>query len=146
MADTRMNRAEREDFLAAPRIGVLSIPQPADKPAPPLAAPVWYDYTKGGALWLLTGPNSAKGKLLVVNGKVTLVAQQEAMPYAYVSVECTVADIREANETDNLEMAHRYLGKEMGDAYAKSNTGNVSVRVELSIDRWLTVDYAKMSL
>jgi len=145
MADTRMTQAEREAFLAAPRIGVLSIPRPTAN-EPPLSAPVWYDYSSGGELWLLTGPNSAKGKLLKANGSVTLVAQQEAMPYAYVSVECTVTDIREANGTDSREMAHRYLGTETGDAYVKANTGNISVRVALRIDRWLTVDYAKTSL
>ncbi len=145
MADTRMTQAEREAFLAAPRIGVLSIPRPTES-QPPLSAPVWYDYHKGGELWLLTGPNSAKGKLLTLNGAVTMVAQQEAMPYAYVSAECTVTDIREATESDNREMAHRYLGPETGDAYVQANTGNVSIRVALRIDRWLTVDYAKTSL
>jgi len=68
------------------------------------------------------------------------------MPYAYVSVECTVSDIRDANETDNRAMAHRYLGTEMGNAYVKANTGNHSIRVALRIDRWLTVDYAKTAL
>lgn len=145
MADTRMNRAEREEFLAAPRIGVISIPRQANTQAP-LTAPIWYDYEKGGELSFLTGPNSAKGKLLEPNGRVTLVAQQEAMPYAYVSVECTVTDIRESTEEEDRTMAHRYLGAEMGDAYVQANSGSESVRVALRADRWLTVDYSKMSL
>ncbi len=146
MADTRMSREQREEFLAAPRIGVLSIPRPPEENGPPLSAPVWYEYTKGGELWFLTGPTSAKGKLLGLNSRVTMVAQQEAMPYAYVSVECTVTDIHQASDDDSSHMAHRYLGSEMGDAYTSANAGSVSVRVNLRPDRWLTVDYAKMSL
>jgi hypothetical protein len=111
---------------------------------------VWYDYNpnsvKGGVLWFLTGPTSAKGKLLDLNTRVTMVAQQEEMPYAYVSVECTVIEMGEASDADTQDMALRYLGIEMGEAYARANAGSVSARVGLRIDRWLTVDYAKMSL
>lgn len=143
MSDTRMTTAEREQFLAAPRIGVLSIPR---SEGPPLAAPVWYDYTPGGELWFLTGPTSAKGKLLEVTTPVTLVAQSEAMPYAYVSVECTVAQRREATAEESRHMANRYLGEEMGLAYVTANAGSVSAKLSLQPNRWLTVDYAKMSL
>lgn len=143
MTDTRMTQSERETFLAAPRIGVLSIPRAE---GPPLSAPVWYDYTPGGALWLLTGPASAKGKLLERETPVTLVAQSEAMPYAYVSVECRVADLQEASTDDSRHMAYRYLGEEMGAAYVAANAGSVSVKITLQPKRWLTVDYAKMSL
>jgi len=143
MPDLRMTQDERENFLAAPRIGVVSIPR-AD--GPPLSAPVWYEYSKGGALWFLTGPMSKKGKLLGLQTPVTLVAQQEEMPYAYVSVECTVSDMRQASDDDSLYMATRYLGKENGVAYTKANSGNVSIKLTLEPHRWLTVDYAKTSL
>ena len=143
MPDTRMTKDEREEFLAAPRIGVVSIPR-AD--GPPLSAPVWYEYTKGGDLWFLTGPMSAKGKLLGLQTPVTLVAQQEEMPYAYVSVECTVSDMRQASDDESLHMATRYLGEEMGIGYTRANSGSVSIKLTLEPHRWLTVNYAKMSL
>ncbi len=143
MTDTRMTQTEREAFLAAPRIGVLSIPRAE---GPPLSAPVWYEYSAGGELWFLTGPTSAKGKLLRPETAVTLVAQSEAMPYAYVSVECKVSDLREASAEESRHMANRYLGEEMGAAYVTANAGSVSVKITLQPNRWLTVDYAKMSL
>ncbi len=143
MPDTRMTKDEREEFLAAPRIGVLSIPRPGN---PPLSAPVWYEYAKGGELWFLTGPMSAKGKLLSLQTPVTLVAQQEAMPYAYVSVECMVTDMRQATDEESLHIATRYLGAEMGAAYARANAGSVSIKLTLDPKRWLTVNYAKMTL
>ena len=144
MADTRMDQQERETFLADLHVGVLSIPRPD---GPPLAAPIWYDYEPGGDIWLLTGPTSRKGRLLSEGTRVSLVAQTEAAPYAYVSVEGTVTEIRQAEaEADLRPMARRYLGEEMGDAYTAANTGNDSVRLAIRPDRWLTVDYAKAGL
>lgn len=45
-----------------------------------------------------------------------------------------------------LAMAERYLGEEMGKAYAAASTGAGSnVVVRLKAQNWLTVDYAKSS-
>lgn len=143
MADTRMSVKEREAFLAGLHVGVLSIPRAE---GPPLAAPIWYDYEPGGQIWLLTGPDSQKGRLLQKGTAVSLVAQQEDLPYAYVSVEGTVTEIRPCDRNaDTGHMARRYLGEEMGNAYAKANENDNSVRVSIQPQRWLTVDYAKSS-
>lgn len=139
MADTLMTQSEREAFLADLHVGVLAIPSAGA----PLTAPIWYDYEPGGDIWILTGPTSKKGQLLKEGLQVTLVAQQEAMPYAYVSVEGTVTAIGEPKDGDTLHMATRYLGEEMGSGYAESNADNGSVRVHVRPDRWLSVDYAK---
>jgi PPOX class probable F420-dependent enzyme len=141
MADTRMSREEREAFLAELHVGVLAIPRPS---GPPLTAPIWYDYVPGGEIRILTGPESMKGRLLEERLEVTLVAQNETPPYAYVSVEGTVTGIRPADEaTDARPMARRYLGEQMGDAYSDANAGRESVLVSIRPDRWLTVDYGK---
>lgn len=143
-SDTRMTEREREAFLADLHVGVLSIPRAAGKA--PLSAPVWYDYEAGGELWLLTGPDSLKGRLLKTGTPVTLVAQTEAPPYAYVSVEGTVTEIRPADiEADTRPMARRYLGEETGDAYTAATRDSSSVRIAIRPDRWLTVDYGKSS-
>lgn len=104
MADTRMTQSERESFLAGLHVGVLSIAQP-DSAQPPLSAPIWYDYQLAGEIWLLTGKESRKGALLSEGTRVTLVAQQEALPYAYVSVEGVVSSIRPATMDDTRAMA-----------------------------------------
>lgn len=140
MADTRMSQSERERFLAALHVGVLSIPNPN---AAPLAVPIWYAYQPGGEIEVLTGPTSQKGRLLSEGVPVTLVAQQEALPYKYVSVEGTVSGIRPGTHEDTLSMAVRYLGDEQGRGYAEANAGNTSVLVSIRPERWLTVDYAK---
>lgn len=144
MADTRMTRQEREAFLADLHVGVISIPRPD---GPPLTVPIWYDYEPGGDIWVLTGPTSRKGKLLREGTQVSLVAQREALPYAYVTVEGTVTGIREADhEADLRPMARRYLGEEGGDAYTAANSDDNSVRLTIRPDRWLTVDYTQSGL
>ena len=140
MADTRMSQTEREAFLADLHVGVLAIPKDSGAP---LTAPIWYDYEPGGDIWVLLGPSSRKGKLITEGTQVTMVAQQEALPYAYVSVEGTVTSIKPQGDGDTLSMATRYLGEEMGKGYAQANAGGESVRVTIRPDRWLTVDYAK---
>ena len=142
MADTRMNQSERETFLAGLHVGVLSIAQP-DPAQPPLSAPIWYAYQPAGDISLLIGKESRKGALLSEGTRVTLVAQQEALPYAYVSVEGVVSSIRPATADDTRAMAQRYLGEEMGAGYAEANAGDNSVCVSIQPQRWLTVDYAK---
>lgn len=139
MADTRMTQAERESFLADLHVGVLAIPTAGA----PLTAPIWYDYEPGGDIWILTGPTSQKGQLLTEGLKVTMVAQQEALPYAYVSVEGTVTAVAPQADGETLHMATRYLGEEMGKHYAEANAAGDSVRVTIRPDRWLSVDYAK---
>jgi len=137
-----MTQSEREDFLAGLHVGILAIPNPDGAP---LTAPIWYGYQPGGEIEVLTGPESRKGKLLAEGVRVTLVAQQEALPYAYVSVEGTVSGIRPGTPDDTLAMATRYLGDEMGRGYAEANAANGSVMVNVRPERWLTVDYAKQS-
>ncbi len=139
MADNRMTRAEREAFLADLHVGVLAIPGDGA----PLTAPIWYDYEPGGDIWVLTGPESRKGRLLKKGLPVTLVAQREDLPYAYVSVEGTVTEIAPQGEGDTLHMATRYLGEALGRDYAQANAAGESVRVTIRPDRWLTVDYGK---
>lgn len=143
MSDTRMTQAEREDFLAGLHVGVLSIPR-ADRA--PLAAPIWYGYEPGGEIVVLTGPDSLKGRLLDIGAKVSMVAQREAPPYAYVSVEGSVTAAESGAHPEELRaLAHRYLGTELGDQYVTATSGRPELRVSIRPERWLTVDYAKAS-
>ena len=116
----RMTQQERQDFLAAPRIGVLSVHEEGHGP---LTAPVWYDYASGGDLWFLTGVASRKGRLLAEGTRISLCVQTEDRPYKYVSVEGPVVEISAADtERDLRPMARRYLGDEGGDRYTETAT------------------------
>ena len=136
-----MTQAEREGFLAEVHIGVLSIPEVGRGP---LTAPVWYGYEPGGDLWFVTGRGSRKGRLLHKGVRVSLCAQTEQPPYKYVSIEGPVcATIKADVEQDVRPLAHRYLGRELGDQYVESEAGGDSILVRIKPERWLSVDYGK---
>jgi len=138
---TRMTQQEKEAFLADLHVGVLSLPRDGRAP---LTVPVWYDYTPGGELWFLTGPESRKGRLLEVGGHLSLCAQTESPPYRYVSVEGVVTDIRPSDtEREGRPMARRYLGQAMGDRYTDEGSTDASITVRVRPERWLAVDYGK---
>lgn len=137
-----MSKEERERFLAEVHVGVISIDDPGRGP---LSAPIWYGYEPGGVLWIVTGKDSRKGKLLQQAKRFSLVAQQEAMPYKYVSVEGPITSLTDAPDKEDARvLAHRYFGKEMGDQYIEGMPGEANIVVRMSPERWLTVDYEKM--
>ena len=141
---TKMSQQEKQTFLADLHVGVLAINDPAHGP---LTVPVWYDYTPGGEVWFLTGPTSRKGKLLKKGSRVSLCAQTESPPYKYVSIEGPIVAIEAADrEKHGRPMAHRYLGKKMGDQYVGRDSAEASVVVRVRPEQWLAVDYSKMSL
>jgi nitroimidazol reductase NimA-like FMN-containing flavoprotein (pyridoxamine 5'-phosphate oxidase superfamily) len=140
---TAMTRAEREAFLADVHVGVLAI---ADDGRGPLAAPIWYAYEPGGDVWFVTGRDSRKGRRLAVARRASLVAQSEAPPYKYVSVEGPIVGIERPELEKHLRpLARRYLGDDLGDRYVEQTRGDAdeSVLVRIRPQRWLTVDYSK---
>lgn len=142
---TAMTRDERDAFLADLHVGVISIEQEG---APPLSAPIWYDYTPERGVWVLTAPGSVKGRCLEKAGRFTLVAQTEDPPtYQYVSVEGPIVETRPADiERDARPMARRYFGKEAGDAFVAATASEPSNVYVMRPERWRTVDYRKSEL
>jgi nitroimidazol reductase NimA-like FMN-containing flavoprotein (pyridoxamine 5'-phosphate oxidase superfamily) len=139
MADMDMTVDEREAFLADVHVGILSIAR-ADKG--PLALPIWYQYHDGEVLIGIDG-TSVKARLLRSAARATMTVQTEAPPYKYVMVEGPV--VIDTDHRDDLAMATRYLGPELGAWYATNNpSGSNSVVVRLRPERWLTCDFGKM--
>ena len=143
MATTRMTKSEREAFLAETRVGVISVAEPGRGP---LTVPVWFDYQPGGVVRFSTGGSSKKAALMRASGRLTLLVQTEAPPYKYASVEGPVRIVGAPDfERDIRAVAIRYLGKEMGEMYlaAAAAEQEGAVLVEMTPERWLTVDYSK---
>ena len=138
MADMTMTETERSEFLAAVRVGVLAIEHPGHGP---LALPIWYQWEDGQVLIGMDG-SSLKARLLRAAGRATMTVQTEAPPYQYVSVEGPVTVGAEAR--DNLAMATRYLGPELGQWYADNNPSTAdSVIARLTPEKWRTCDFGK---
>ncbi|MFN8643707.1 MAG: pyridoxamine 5'-phosphate oxidase family protein [Candidatus Binatia bacterium] len=144
MSALSMSRAEREAFLAATRVGVVSI---ADAARGPLTVPVWYRYTPGGTLRFVTGAGSRKATLLRAAGRAGFCVQSETPPYQYVSVEGPVTLGAPDPERDVRQTALRYLGDQMGAMYLAMMAADPepTVLVELTPERWYAVDYAKLA-
>ncbi|MCY4011550.1 MAG: pyridoxamine 5'-phosphate oxidase family protein [Gammaproteobacteria bacterium] len=135
---TTMTQPEKETFLAGLHVGVLSI---AREGRGPLTAPIWYGYAPGGDIRVMIGRNSRKARLLALGTRVSLCAQRESAPYAYVTAEGPVVKIEDGTGDDILELATRYLGPDEGRAYADSMPTGSSLTVTVRPETWLAVDY-----
>ena len=134
-----LSEAERQEFLAAKHVAVLSV---AADGRPPASVPIWDDYTPDGNIRINTGSASRKARLIERAGAVTLVVQHEEPPYQYVVVEGTVVDTTRPAPADVQEaIAIRYLGEEGGRAFVRSMEGVDEVLFTIRPDRWLTADF-----
>jgi nitroimidazol reductase NimA-like FMN-containing flavoprotein (pyridoxamine 5'-phosphate oxidase superfamily) len=139
-----MSEQERQEFLAGVHVGVMSIERAG---GPPLTVPIWYGYEPGGLVWIITGAESLKGKLLKAAQRFSLCAQTEEPPfYKYVSVEGPIVDVAPAElEADRRPLARRYFGPELGDAYVAGTGESGGLKFSMRPTRWWSVDYSKSS-
>jgi nitroimidazol reductase NimA-like FMN-containing flavoprotein (pyridoxamine 5'-phosphate oxidase superfamily) len=141
-----MTKDEREAFLAGLHVGVISV---AQGERAPLTIPIWYSYTPGGDVTILTGRGSRKAVLITQAATFSLCVQDEAPPYKYVAVEGPVVGIESADrERDTRAMARRYLGVAGGDRFLAQTAANATgesddVVIRMHPERWLTADYGK---
>lgn len=142
MSDQSMTESERQAFLAGVHVGVFAVER-AD--GPPLALPVWYSYEPGGDVVVLTSASSLKGRLAATAQRGSLVAQQEELPYKYVSIDgpIEIDELGADAQADVEPMAIRYLGEEMGKGYAAGGTAADEIRIRIRPERWFSVDYGK---
>ena len=149
MGELSMSRKEREEFLAETHVGVLSVAEEGGRA--PLSIPIWYRYEPGGAVHFITDNNSRKAALMKKAGRATLVAQNETLPYKYVTIEGPITITREYDRVRDIdEVAYRYLGREVGEMYLKSSAddyaGADNVLVKITPQRWGSADFSKLGL
>ena len=98
----------------------------------PLVAPVWF-IVEGGSLVFNTGSQTAKGRALARDPRVTLCVDVEEPPYAFVSVQGEAElseDPAELLRTATA-IAARYMGAERAGEFGKRNgvPGELVVRL-----------------
>ena len=142
----QMTRREREEFLAAPRVGVLSVASDDDRP--PLTVPLWYGYEPGGDISFFTGTQGRRARktgLIERAGKLSLSVQREEFPYRYVTVEGTVVRIDRPPRAERmLAVVRRYLPEEAAQGFVRAELerpGPELVLFTIRPDRWLTADF-----
>ena len=143
-----LTAAEREQFLAQPQVGVLSVAD-LDGDRPPLTVPVWYAYRPGGELTFFTGTQgqaARKTRLLERAGKLSFCVQQPEYPYKYVAVECTVTKADRSPAAEQVvAVASRYLPEDAAQGFAAAEVSHPTgtfVLFTARPDRWLSFDFA----
>jgi len=142
MGALTMTKQEREDFLAEGHVGVLAV----NADDAPVVTPIWYSYEPGGDIVVTTGTATSKAKALRTAGRASLCVQTEAAPYQYVVVEGPVSLSDGVDSHWRRDLARRYLGEVLGDAYYDSTMEHekTAVTVRLTPETWRTTDYNKL--
>lgn len=130
---------ERQEFLAQPHVAAFAVA--AGTGRGPLTVPIWYQYSPGGDIWILTGPESQKMRYLRETGRFSLMVQQVEPTVRYVSVEGPVTRTAPMTDEQHREMAARYLPAESVDGYLKAAEAfGEQVAVYLRPEHWLSAD------
>ena len=134
-----LDLAARQQFLAQPHVAALSV---ADPGRGPLTVPIWYQYTPGGELWILTPAASRKMRLIEQAGRFTMLVQRVEPTVRYVTVEGPIARVVPGTRGDLEEITWRYLPPDQVEDYlamAEAEHGE-QVVVHLRPERWLSAD------
>lgn len=97
-----------------------------------LVAPIWF-IVDDGVLVFNTGADTAKGRALSRDRRLTILVDDERPPFSFVQVQGT-AEIGE-DPADLLDtatrIAARYMGPDLADAYGRRNAvpGELVVRL-----------------
>lgn len=140
VAHMALSIPEREQFLAEPHVGALSVVERSDRA--PLTVPIWYHYTPGGELWVRTGADSRKARAMRATGRFSLMVERTTPTVRYVSVEGPVTRSAPDSDERSLEMAARYLpAQNAADfvEYERSQLGEHIV-IYMQPEHWLSAD------
>lgn len=139
-----LTREEREQFLAEPHIAAFAVD--AEGSRAPLTVPIWYQYAPGGDVWIMTGRDSRKNRLLGTAGRFSLLVDVVEPTIRYVSVEGPVLDTAPATVERLRELSARYLPADKVDGYvdfAWRNHGE-QVVVRMRPERWVSSDLGSL--
>jgi hypothetical protein len=131
---------EREQFLAEPHIGALSVVEGPDRA--PLTVPIWYQYSPGGELWVLTEPGSRKARAIDVAGRFSLMVQRSKPTVRYVSVDGPVIRTAPGSGERSREMAARYVPPDKVDDYLEFERTQIGelIAIYMRPEHWLSTD------
>jgi PPOX class probable F420-dependent enzyme len=127
----RLSPAECLAFLRSPVRPALLATVRED--GTPHVVPVWYDLDDDGTVLFNTGRNTVKGRAIRRTRRVALCVQDEAPPYAFVTVEGAASVSEEPGELRAWagRIGGRYMGADRADEFGARNgvPGELLVRV-----------------
>jgi hypothetical protein len=109
--------------------------------------PIWYQYEPGGDVWIMTGLDSRKNKLISEAGRFSLMVDRTEPTIRYVSVEGPVVGSSPATAEQLREISARYLPAETVDSYVEFSLANhgEQVVVRMRPERWVSSDLGSVS-
>ncbi|MET9604907.1 pyridoxamine 5'-phosphate oxidase family protein [Streptomyces sp. NPDC006512] len=141
-----LSPAEREEFLAEAHIAALAVDAGPEGDRAPLTVPIWYQYSPGGDVWIMTGRDSRKAELIGAAGRFTLMVDRVEPSIRYVSVEGPVVSTVPATREKLVEMSARYLPAEKVEGYvdfAWKEHGE-QVVIHMRPQRWVSSDLGQV--
>ena len=135
-----LTREEREQFLAEPHVAALAVD--AGPGRAPLTVPIWYQYAPGGDVWIMTGLDSRKNKLIGAAGRFSLMVDRTDPPTGWVGGEGPVVEPAPATIERLREISARYLPADKVEGYvdfAWKNHGE-QVVVRMRPEHWVSSD------
>ncbi|MFF5296024.1 pyridoxamine 5'-phosphate oxidase family protein [Paractinoplanes globisporus] len=135
-----LSREEREQFLAEPHIGALSVVERPDRA--PLTVPIWYQYEPGGDLWIATEPGARKMQAIRAAGRFGIMVERSTPTARYVSVQGPVVVIEPGSPERSREMAQRYIPPARVEEYLEFERTQIGeqVIVHMRPEHWLSSD------
>ncbi|MFN0096378.1 MAG: TIGR03618 family F420-dependent PPOX class oxidoreductase [Dehalococcoidia bacterium] len=128
-----MTPTEREAFVTAPRIAILSTLTPAGRVH---SVPIWYRYADG-AFRMITDPASVKVRNLHANPRASLcVDERNPDAMAYVTVEGPVT-FEKVTREERVAMWTRYRDAEVAAQVTASNAHESMLLLVLRPERWM---------
>lgn len=126
----KMSHEEWRAFvLEKPRPAVAAVTKVDGSPH---ATPVWIDLD-GDDILFTTWHQSAKGKALRANPRISLVIQDDQPPFSFVAIMGTATILGDPDEVRRwaARLGGRYMGAEQAEAYGQRNgiPGELLIRV-----------------
>lgn len=135
-----LSKHEREQFLAQPHIGALSVVERSDRA--PLTVPIWYQYAPGSELWVHTETASRKAEAVRAAGRFSLMVQRVDPTVRYVTAEGPVTSIDAGSPEQAREMAARYLPADKVDEFLQHEQDQLGEAIIISMrpEHWVSAD------
>jgi PPOX class probable F420-dependent enzyme len=88
----------------------------------PHAAPIWYDLD-GDAVVFNTGADTVKGRNLAADPRLSLVIQDDRVPFSFAALECRASLLEDPAEVRRWagRIGGRYMGAHRADEYGERN-------------------------
>ncbi|MEV6590312.1 pyridoxamine 5'-phosphate oxidase family protein [Streptomyces acidicola] len=139
-----LTHEEREQFLAEPHIAAFAVDGGPGRA--PLTVPIWYQYAPGGDIWIMTGLDSRKNKLIEAAGRFSLMVDRVEPSIRYVSVEGPVIDTAPATIEKLREISARYLPAGKVDAYVDVawKSHGEQVLIHMRPEKWVSSDLGSL--